>query len=506
VPEAVLRKALAAPETAPAAYAALMARDLSVTVEELAGAARAAARLGFSGDYARAVEARLAAGRDWELLHAVARLVNDADPLVRDGARTLLMTVSGKDIAPDADLWASWIAARRDRYELPDAVSPGRVGAAVLRGVAYLRARLLATGECTYDGEEWTSTRRDDTAAATGLAILALRASGVPKDDPAIRRAVEETLLDCDVHGMLRLNEEVARYNYAASIVTMALAALDPERFRYKIQTLANRISAGQLESGQWTYATGTEYGKRPPASSPMYRFIGDASNTQYALLGLRAARVAGAEIRSDVWARALTNYLESQDPWGGWGYGILPWSGVERSMTPAGLAGVVICLEGLHGAGAPEAIAASRAVQRGRIRQGQLLLRWGYEGFDHYAFYGVERACVLAGVRLFNDYDWYRAGALDLLARQRPDGSWYGRSGGQAHQTFDYGADIDTAYALLFLKRATTPVAGTRADGVVRCPPGPPYVRAAFPGHWWPMLPSREKKDPKGAPGTLPE
>ena len=72
-----------------------------------------------------------------------------------------------------------------------------------------------------------------------------------------------------------------------------------------------------------------------------------------------------------------------------------------------------------------------------------------GNQAWHYYYLYGLERAGVLAGRRWIGEHDWYREGADFLLARQAGIGSWN-------------GSILDTAFALLFLKRSTTPVATT--------------------------------------------
>ncbi|MHC4452260.1 MAG: hypothetical protein ACYS0E_19320, partial [Planctomycetota bacterium] len=82
------------------------------------------------------------------------------------------------------------------------------------------------------------------------------------------------------------------------------------------------------------------------------------------------------------------------------------------------------------------------------------------------YTYYGIERACILTGVRKFNAFDWYRIGALNLLTGQAADGSF---NAGDPRGGWRYGAAIDTAYGLLFLKRATTPIVGGKDRGTVK-------------------------------------
>ena len=53
-----------------------------------------------------------AAEPNWELARKLIQLVDGKDDELARGAHMLLMTISGKEIAPDAGLWTSWLAAR----------------------------------------------------------------------------------------------------------------------------------------------------------------------------------------------------------------------------------------------------------------------------------------------------------------------------------------------------------------------------------------------------------
>ncbi len=62
----------------------------------------------------------------------------------------------------------------------------------------------------------------------------------------------------------------------------------------------------------------------------------------------------------------------------------------------------------------------------------------------DLYFLWSLERVAVIYNLAKINGRNWYSWGAAILLARQRPDGSWFEA----------YGVP-DTCFALLFLKRA---------------------------------------------------
>jgi hypothetical protein len=54
-------------------------------------------------------------------------------------------------------------------------------------------------------------------------------------------------------------------------------------------------------------------------------------------------------------------------------------------------------------------------------------------------------------GIRFVGTHDWYREGADALLEEQKPSGEW--PAGGGAENRY-----VQTSFALLFLKRATSP------------------------------------------------
>jgi len=69
------------------------------------------------------------------------------------------------------------------------------------------------------------------------------------------------------------------------------------------------------------------------------------------------------------------------------------------------------------------------------------------------YTLYSFEKAMDLAGIRVLDGLDWYRAQVPELLVAQRPDGAWgipYAGDAGEYQR-------MATSFALLFLRRATS-------------------------------------------------
>jgi hypothetical protein len=210
-----------------------------------------------------------------------------------------------------------------------------------------------------------------------------------------------------------------------------------------------------------------------------------DNSNTQYALLGLFAAQLCGAEISPQVWTASGNHWLRvkiaggdaaapqlvrhldldrqqqgkgtrargSKVPMLGWAYGA---SGQPTgSMTCAGVTGLTLCAAGLRlqKKGNPKLLREFDDAARGGFlwleRNFTVRRNPGPPGswtnWYYYYLYGLERTCELNQVALLGDRDWYFEGAMQLLGQQRADGSW----GGVAY---------DSCFALLFLKKAALP------------------------------------------------
>jgi VWFA-related protein len=80
-------------------------------------------------------------------------------------------------------------------------------------------------------------------------------------------------------------------------------------------------------------------------------------------------------------------------------------------------------------------------------------------ERSDIYYLWSLERVCVALGLKDLDGFDWYAAGAGQLLRHQRPDGSWPDQR---------WGTLPNTCLALLFLRKANL---AFELDRVLRLP-----------------------------------
>ncbi len=208
-----------------------------------------------------------------------------------------------------------------------------------------------------------------------------------------------------------------------------------------------------------------------PPASAQAPRFDrSDNSNTQFAILGVWVAGRHGVPAEKTL-AHIARRFRFSQAPDGGWNYPYsVPGNGSTPSMTGAGLLGLAVGL----GLAMPEDAGSDRkemppknpAVEKGLRALGEFIgkplgerkpvrgprgrwVGWGRPDVTLYFLWTLERVGVLYNLRHIAGKDWYHWGAELLVDAQQEDGSWTngGYPGSQPN--------VDTCFALLFLKRA---------------------------------------------------
>ena len=299
-------------------------------------------------------------------------------------------------------------------------VTGEEVKEAIRKGIEYLRNAQDDSGGWREYGMYQGGT--------TAMAVLALRAAGVPADDAAVARGAE------------RIRRTPNRFTYVVALKIQALAAVDPKRYRSEIEAAAKWLAGGQQESGSWGYGD-----------------IGgsvDHSNAQFALLGLHEAARAGVRIADATWRRAEAEWLRTQNPEGGWSYrGRTGRS--TGSMTAAGVASLYITGGNLVTGTERGYTEAGRGVNCGRYSQNRAIaegIDWLARNFSatsnpgsgvhyYYYLYGLERVGILSGLRYFGRHDWYREGAAQLVHRQQSNGRWI-----ESHDI------VDTSFALLFL------------------------------------------------------
>jgi hypothetical protein len=323
-----------------------------------------------------------------------------------------------------------------------------KVRDAIRRGVAYLKKQQTPRGD--WEGVV-LKFLADMDGGATALVTLALLNCGEKPDDPAMARALDY------------LRALPPRKTYVVGLQNMVFAEARQAKDLPRIQQNANwlidraigyRGGEGRLEG--WSY----------PGNS-----IADNSNTQYALLGLYAAKAAGAKIDDKHWKAIQDFYTRTQakptPTTGTWSYHNLGrgfgGDGASFTMTVAGVCGLIIAGMGLDQSEQQLDPATGVAASCGVYDENDAVARgmnWIGANFNlespkstFYNVYGLERLGRLSGERFIGKYDWYREGCEFLIRCQQPDGAFVRGTG------ID-GADIiSTAFSLLFLSKGRTPV-----------------------------------------------
>lgn len=369
----------------------------------------------------------------------------------------------------------------RPERRVKDSELQGEINDAITAGVAYLKSVQNEDGSWTY-GQASQSPRRqkassesgadDYTGGLTALALYALAASGVPANDPVIERGVlwtEENQHPFSTEGTVG--------TYSVSLLILALTRIDANEHRRRIHKLATRLVSGQLPNGTWTYVLGRRTTTSKALGGRMRlapQSQGDNSNSQFAVLGLWAAKVLTRfQVPKRTWTRVRDLFERSQREDGRWAYteakaaegprarpGL---TAVRPTMTAAGLVSFVCATASLRGgvkglAKARDEKVAERGLEAFLGGQGD----WSYR--DYYLVYTIERVGTMLDVPAD---DWYEKGATRLLSQQQRSGRWTARGGrgggegrgrrargGSAHG--DEANTYETSLSLLFLSRAT--------------------------------------------------
>jgi hypothetical protein len=365
-------------------------------------------------------------------------LLSARSETVRVEARKTLVLTTGQDFGERADRWETWWrdnAATFDRAREPEVsgvIDRAFVDLALAKGAAALRADAWIEGSGPGKAP-WDCGGHP--VGTTALVLLALHAAGADPNETVFAKAFR-WLLD----------QPVPRATYDASILAMTLETVGRKRFQEKCAEIAKLLQEMRNAAGIWGYPSGD----------------GDHSNSQYAVLGLRHAARAGVAVPARAWQAIRDHFLATQRVDGGWSY--VPQSQTHpttASMTAVGLSCLLIALENGDPAD-PRRGETLSALDRGFKTLGSLA---NLEKDGLYALYAMERAGMLGNRSTFGGVPWYVPGAKRLLAEQRRDGFWIG----------DYHRTVDTAFAILFLKKATPPISGatTGGDGVDPRPGG---------------------------------
>ncbi len=239
------------------------------------------------------------------------------------------------------------------------------------------------------------------------------------------------------------------RSTYVASFQANTMALL-PNKARYRrvLQEDARYLIHSIHADGGYTYM------QTPPGALIFQAQRWDNSNTQYGVLGTWACAHAGLEIPYSYWRKAAKHWRKKQYMNGAWiymGTPNHPAGGPGRipadTMTPAGLASLLICDEYLYQRPTLDPIPHPFILRS---------LAWLNRHFhpdenNFYAMYGDERVALASGIVTIGGHNWYDD-FVRTLTRNR-GGPWH-----NGH-FFQASSVVATAYALLVLDRGLNPV-----------------------------------------------
>ncbi len=266
--------------------------------------------------------------------------------------------------------------------------------------------------------------------------------------------------------------------NYSLGIALIFLTEVEPTRNTLEISNLLDEMAKRQRPHGGWGYP---------------YQQTGDTSQTQYAVLGMWAAKSVGLNPSRESVDKVANWLLRTQDPSGTWGYQgadpgtftRVPQSKTSHSMGAAGLGSVYVAADFL-GLSRQKTVRDKKVVGKlppalipvvedrggarikdsmveiGRVRQsmsdGNTWFQNNFtiyqDAYPYYYLYGMERYQSFREL-VEDTYDaeprWYNEGVELLAERQDRNGSF--KRGGS---TASCDAPVGTAFATLFLLRST--------------------------------------------------
>ncbi|MDP1562857.1 MAG: DUF4159 domain-containing protein [Pirellulaceae bacterium] len=320
-----------------------------------------------------------------------------------------------------------------------DELNGEQVRQSIQRGVRYL---LNERGGDGYWRENATYI-----GGVPALVVLALLNSGVDANSPELREPIR------------RLATEAPRSTYASSLIVMVLAEADPVRYRPQIRQHIEFVISKQADDGGFGYGHGGEGWT-------------DSSNSQFAILALHEAQLAGVDIDRRIWQRAQGYWEKAYNGnEGSFSYRTNATSHTG-SMTCAGVCSAVLVAENLQpGASAVNGnqVSCCQTPPKNRLVDGGLTWLARHFTVDrnptvpmndphasalYYYLYSLERTGRITGRRFIGKHDWYRAGTKELLSRQKLNGGW-GSGGG-------FGESdplVTSSMALLFLSKGLRPI-----------------------------------------------
>jgi hypothetical protein len=310
------------------------------------------------------------------------------------------------------------------------------------------------------------------------LAAYAMVKAGEPLTSPEIVETIGKIKAKCRTDGYRAEDDHYDIYEAGSDL--MLLADVFPEQNQSEIGQIAQYVIGRQMANGSWMY--NHEEGS-------------DTSITQYAMLGLWAAKRSGIEVPIATWDRAARFLVKTQLSDGGFCYQPETNKGLDNgrsnpNMTAAATGCLIIArlhiypdrpefgskgtADGrpsgpkkkygvLESAAPADALPANPSEARksvnaipmgnldGSINRGLGWIAGHWTGrssnsFTNYYYYGMERVGALSNRDTMGSHVWYDECLKILIAGQKDTGGWDDR----------LGEEVSAALAVLFMTRST--------------------------------------------------
>ncbi|MCY2987311.1 MAG: Ig-like domain-containing protein, partial [Planctomycetota bacterium] len=317
----------------------------------------------------------------------------------------------------------------------------------IQRAIDWLRTNQQANGSWSND------------AANTSMAVLAMLNAGYKETDTIVSRGIQSLL--AQVHADGSVGTEPGRYTYRTALAIVPLVATHNTAYHDQISKMRTWLigsqwdensTMGNVPQSNWQYG-GFGYGN---SSRP------DLSNTQWALMGLKAADVELGLQASDTYNKALTFLDRRRNTDGGSGYApdYLPQS--IHTMTAASVWSYRLC--GIDQSD-PRVTGGMDWLARNYSVSNNDGTGWAAE---FYYAVTLAKALVMSHKTRLDAHDWFGDLSSYLRSKQESAGSWPATGGAifipqelntawaiQAMQTRELPPGVDVSMSMILKSHA---------------------------------------------------
>ncbi|MCK4267073.1 MAG: hypothetical protein KAX31_07305, partial [Thermoplasmata archaeon] len=304
---------------------------------------------------------------------------------------------------------------------------------AIISGLSWLRAPGRQANDGSWYGDP----------AVTSFAVLSMLNWGYDESDEIVSKGMNYVLSKINPAGSV--HNQPYRYTYYTSIAILPLAATGNADYHDEIARMRDWLVGSQWDESSFygsvgsghSYYGGFGYGS---GSRP------DLSNTQWALVGIKAAdRVLGLEA-TDTYAKAADYFLERcQNADGGSGY--TPADGSIHTMTAASVWSYKLCGRSSNDDDVLDGI--QWLTDRYSLTNND---GWGYWS-EYYYKVTLAKALTMTHKVMLGEHDWFAELAQKLADEQYSGGNW--------PDTGMMGSEMSTCWAIMALQTRTLPPSG---------------------------------------------